>query len=194
MKKEIITLALSMAVLFAGIGIASADETTAPFKAPVKKEQMKMKKMSPEEIKAAHEKRIAGFNKALGLTEAQTEQAKKLRLKGHDEMRPVMEKKRAKFEEMKKIIDNDNLSVKTQEKKVEALKKDIHELDLRAKQIRRDNEKAFEAILTPEQKAKYLEIKAEGRKHYMEHKKPQGPENFGHRPPYGHKMPHQIEK
>ncbi len=100
-------------------------------------------------------------------------------------MKPLMEKKKAKFEEMRTLEANSSMSVKSQDKKMEALHNDMRKIDQQMRQIRRDNEKEFEAILTPEQKIKYEQIKEEGRKHFREHKRPQGPENFGHRPPVG---------
>ena len=76
---------------------------------------------------------------------------------------------------------------------METLRSDMRKIDQEMRQIRRDNEKEFEAILTPEQKAKYEQIKEEGRKHFREHKRPQGPENFhrgqGGANGYGHRAP-----
>ena len=142
-----------------------------------------MKKLSPEERKAKMEKRVEEFNKTLGLTDEQIAKAKEIRTEGHDKMKPLMEKKKAKFDEMRELKANSSMSVKAQDKKMEALRNDMRKIDQEMRQIRRDNEKEFEAILTPDQKTKYEQIKEEGRKHFREHKKPQGPENFSHRPP-----------
>lgn len=94
-----------------------------------------------------------------------------------------MEKKKAKMDEIRAVMADDNMKVKAQDAKVDALRAQLKEIDQDIRQLRRDNEKEFTSILTDEQKTKYAQIKEEGRKHFREHKMPQGPENFGHRPP-----------
>lgn len=201
MRKEFLTFALAATVVFSGFNMANAvpcktgDAVKAPAqnvveqKAPetcnLPKKQPEMKKLTPEERKAIMEKRVEEFNKTLGLTDEQIAKAKEIRTEGHNKMKPLMEKKKAKFDQMRALEANSSMSVKAQDKKMETLRSDLHKIDQEMRQIRRDNEKEFEAILTPEQKVKYEQIKEEGRKHFKEHKRPQGPENFGHRPPVG---------
>lgn len=202
MKKEFLTMALAATVVLGGFNIAGAvpcnvgEAQKAPAQNCVKpepkaetcnlpKKQPGVKKLSPEERKARMEKRVEEFNKTLGLTDEQVAKAKEIRMNGHNKMKPLMEKKRAKFQEMRNLEANSSMSVKAQDKKAETLRNDIGKIDQQMRQIRRDNEKEFEAILTPEQKLKYQQIKEEGRKHFREHRKPQGPENFGHKPPVG---------
>lgn len=197
MNKGFLTVALAATVIFSGLCSAQAapckvgENNNAPAQcaqkqpAPgdmAKRPDMKQKP-SPEEMKAMMEKRVEEFNKALGLTDAQVAQAKDIRVKGHEKMKPLMQKKKAKLDEIRAVMDNDDLSVKVQDKKIETLRGELKVIDQDIRQMRRDNEKEFTAILTPEQKVKYEQIKQEGRKHYREHRMPQGPENFGHRPP-----------
>jgi len=199
MRKEFLTMALAATVVFGGFSAANAapcnvqDTQKAPAQGIMKpeptencnlpKKRSEMKKLTPEERKAKMEQRVMEFNKSLGLTDEQIAKARELRANGHDKMKPLMEKKKAKFDEMRALKANSSMSVKAQDRKMEALRNDMRKIDQEMRQIRRDNEQEFEAILTPEQKAKYEQIKEEGRKHFREHKRPQGPENFGKRPP-----------
>ena len=200
MRKKFLTLALAATVVMGSFCAADAvpckvGETANPATQNVAKpeppeacnlpKENRMKKLTPEERKAMMEKRVEEFNKTLGLTDEQVAKAKEIRMNGHNKMKPLMEKKRAKFQEMRNLEANSSMSVKAQDKKAETLRNDIGKIDQQMRQIRRDNEKEFEAILTPEKKLKYQQIKEEGRKHFREHRKPQGPENFGHKPPVG---------
>lgn len=194
MKKQILTLALAATVITGGITMSQAApcKVGEPAKASVEqqkpetcnlpKKEMKQN-LTPEQRKAMMEKRIEEFNKALGLSDEQIAKAKEIRTNGHNKMKPLMEKKKAKMDEIRAVMADDNLTVKAQDKKIETLRADLKGIDQDLRQLRRDNEKEFQAILTDEQKAKYAQIKEEGRKHFKEHRKPQGPENFGHRPP-----------
>lgn len=200
MKKEFLTLALAATVVMGGFCTADAvpckvGEAANPAAQNVVKpeppetcnlpKENRMKKLTPEERKAMMEKRVEEFNKTLGLTDEQVAKAKEIRMSGHNKMKPLMEKKRLKIQEIRSVKESSSMSAKAQDKKIETLKGDLHKIDQQMRQMRRDNEKEFEAILTPEQKLKYQQIKEEGRKHFKEHRKPQGPENFGHRPPVG---------
>lgn len=194
MKKEFLTMALAATVITGGFLTADAVpckageapeaaaqsvmQTKAPETCNLPRKKPEMKKLTPEERKAIMEKRVEEFNKTLGLTDEQVAKAKEIRAQGHNKMKPLMEKKKAKFQEMRTLEANSSMSVKAQDKKAEALRNDMRKIDQQMRQIRRDNEKEFEAILTPEQKIKLEQIKEEGRKHFREHKMPQGPENF----------------
>ena len=57
-------------------------------------------------------------------------------------------------------------------KKREVLKKELRDLHVKAKTIREENMKEFEAILTDVQKSELVKIKKEGRKNFAKrHKK-----------------------
>ncbi len=209
MRKEFLTMALAATVVMSGFSMAQAVpckvgeasnaaaqnvEAQKPAETcNLPKKQECFKKPTPEEMKARMEKRVEEFNKTLGLTDEQVAKAKEIRTEGHSKMKPLMEKKRAKFQEMRALETNSSMSVKAQDKKMETLRSDMRKIDQEMRQIRRDNEKEFEAILTPEQKVKYEQIKEEGRKHFREHKRPQGPENFHRRQGgtsgYGYRAP-----
>lgn len=186
MKKQFMTIALAATIIFGGFMSAEAVpcKVGAPDKMPVKCE--KPQKPTPEEMKARMEKRVEEFNKALGLTDEQVAKAKQIRENGHNKMKPLMEKKKAKLDEIRAVMDNDDLSVKVQDKKVEDLRLQLKSIDQDIRQARRDNQKEFEAILTPEQKVKLNQIKEEGKKHFRQNRKPMGPEKI--RPGYGAPM------
>lgn len=194
MKKQILTLALAATVITGGITMAQAVpcKVGEPVKAPVERKKpetcnlprKEMKQnLTPEQRKAMMEKRIEEFNKALGLSDEQIAKAKEIRTKGHEKMKPLMEKKKVKMDEIRAVMADDNMLVKVQDKKIETLRGELKVIDQDIRQLRRDNEKEFQAILTDEQKAKYAQIKEEGRKHFREHHRPQNPESFGHKPP-----------
>jgi len=194
-KKQIGTLAVALSLMCAGIGYAGAAEAVN-VKTPaggvqngtVKPPVVGVPKVKPtkEEMKARMEKRAAEFNKALELSDEQVAKAKEIRLDGHKKMKPLLDKKKAKLDEIRKVMNDDTMTVRAQDKKVQALRAELKEIDLDIRQMRRDNEKEFQSILTDEQKAKYAQIKEEGRRHFMEHRMPQGPENFHHMPPVRH--------
>lgn len=180
MKKEFLTMALALTIAMGGFCSAEAVpcKVGEQSKKPVCIE--KTQKPCPEQMKAEMQKRAEEFNKALGLSDAQIAKAKEIRANGHNKMKPLMEKKKAKLDEIRAVMDNDNITVKEQDKKVELLRADLKGIDQDIRQVRQDNEKEFKAILTPDQQAKYAQIKEEGRRHFREHRMPQGPEMFGH--------------
>jgi len=201
MKKQIFTIALAATVMVCGFSVVEA--APCKVKAPVDKTQIVphpsvmgpeasklpgkqiKQKPTPEQMKAMMEKRVEEFNKALGLSDEQVAKAKQIRVLGHEKMKPLMAKKKAKIDEIRSVMSDDNMTVKAQDKKIETLRGELKLIDQDIRQLRRDNEKEFQAILTDEQKAKYAQIKEEGREHFRKHHRPMGPENFRHRPPVG---------
>ena len=106
----------------------------------------------------------AEFEKRLGLTEEQRTQAKQLRQQGFEKMKPIMDEMHAKRQEIN--------SLQNSEKTVQA-KTELQELDKKAREIRKQNMKDFESILTEEQKKTLKEMKQEGRQKYHENHPPQ---------------------
>ena len=146
MKKVLILAAL---VAFTG-SVVIAEEMKEPPKAPEGEVQMQ---------KFQHKK--AEFEKKLKLTEEQKAQAKEIRQKGIEQIKPLMEQSKAKREALKKAIDS-NKDYKT----VENLKKEVRDIDKQIHDIHRQNMKDFEAILTKKQKKELEKIKKEGRKKF----------------------------
>ena len=111
----------------------------------------------------------------LKLSEEQKKKAHDLRMQGHEKIKPVMQKMKAKHDELKSVMDSD-LTIDAKNKKINTLEKELLALKQEARKIRTENMKAFEAILTPEQKAEFDKIKkdaADRHKKHMEQMKKQ---------------------
>lgn len=116
----------------------------------------------------------------LKLSEEQKKKAHDLRMQGHEKIKPVMQKMKAKHDELKSVMDSD-LTIDAKNKKINTLEKELLALKQEARKIRTENMKAFEAILTPEQKAEFDKIKkdaADRHKKHMEQLKKQGPKPY----------------
>ena len=126
---------------------------------------------SREEMIKMRKAREAAFEQKLGLTEAQKAKAKEIRQKGHKEMKPIMGKLREKRQEadmvkMSRIVGQD------QEARLNAIDKDIQNLEKKANVIRKKNMKEFESILTKDQKKILEEMKKEGRQRFEAGQRP----------------------
>ena len=112
-----------------------------------------------------HKAREAAFEQKLGLTEAQKIKAKELRVQGREKMKPIVEQIKAKKQEAK-MVKLSRISVEMQEEKLAQIDKELSVLEKKANEIRKQNMKAFESILTREQKKILRNMKKEGRKNY----------------------------
>lgn len=126
---------------------------------------------SREEMIKMRKAREATFEQKLGLTEAQKAKAKEIRQKGHKEMKPIMGELREKRQEadmvkMSRIVGQD------QEARLNAIDKDIKNLEKKANVIRKKNMKEFESILTKDQKKILEEMKKEGRQKFEAGQRP----------------------
>lgn len=110
------------------------------------------------------------FEERLGLTDKQKEKARKLHEKGRNEMQPVMEEMRAKYQEVQ-TVKNSKMAPSKKSEKLEQLQNEIKPLQKQANDIRKKNSEEFEKILNKTQKAELEKMKAEGRaKFEKEHK------------------------
>ena len=112
----------------------------------------------------------ADFEKRLKLTDEQKAQAEELRKKGHEEMKPIMEQIRLKHQEIE-AVKLSRMATQMQEEKIAQLKKEIQELKGQAKELRQQNMKDFEAILTKKQQKELKKMKEEGRKRFEQARK-----------------------
>ena len=131
-----------------------------------------VEKIQPKnpENKPAQQERIQRenlFEKRLGLTEVQKLKARQVRIKGHEELRPVIEQIIAKKQEAE-MIRRSRIAVQVQEERLSAIDKDLAVLEKKAKEIRKKNMKEFESILTREQRKILKNMKKEGRKKYQQ--------------------------
>ena len=161
MKKLLILASL---IAFTGMSVM-AEEAKAPLDAPKPPAKVQLHKVPPKRV---------DFDKQLKLTEEQKIQAKELRMKGHEQMKPLFEQTMAKRKELKSAIDA-NKDYKT----VENLKKELRDLERQKREIQMKNMKEFESILTKKQKKELDKIKKEGRKNFEKNFKKQGPPPVG---------------
>ena len=119
----------------------------------------------PKMTEADRAKKEAAFEQRLGLTDEQKQQAKELRMQGHDKIKPVIDKLKNREQEVQ-MVKNSNLSPQSQKEKLDSLYSDIHTLRKEAHDIRVENMKSFEEILTNDQKKILKEMKQEGKKKY----------------------------
>ncbi len=110
-------------------------------------------------------KRETAFEQRLGLTDEQKQQAKELRIQGHEKIKPVIDLLKAREQEAQ-TVKNSKLTPLAQEEKLNNLYSDIKTLRKEAHDIRVKNMKEFEEILTSEQKKTLKEMKQEGKREY----------------------------
>lgn len=135
-------------------------------------------------------KRNAEFEKRLKLTDEQKAKAEAIRKNGFEQMQPLMTKLKEKRDEIEgikksKLLERDKQAqIEQLQKEIGALKRGMHEL-------RMQNMKEFESILTSKQLKELKKMKEEGRKKFEQERKkngqpmfrPNGPRPEGHFPP-----------
>ena len=109
--------------------------------------------------------RAAAFEKRLGLTEQQRVKAREIRIKGHENLRPVIDQIIMKKQEAE-MVKMSRIAVQVQEERLAEIDAQLKVLEKKAHSIRKQNMKDFESILTKEQKKILKEMKKEGRKKY----------------------------
>lgn len=120
------------------------------------------------------------LDERLKLTEEQKTKAHEIRMKGREQIKPIVDKIKVKKEEIKKVAENTKIAQEQKEETINALEVEILKLKQEARKLRMENTKEFEAILTADQKAEFAKIKEEGRKmHEMKkhNNPPQKPAN-----------------
>lgn len=121
------------------------------------------------------------FEQDLNLTDAQKEQAKQIREKDAEAMKPLFEQIKTKRQEIEQIF-NERLTVKERQEKLEPIHNQIRELKKQIRDIRIAGKKEFESILTDKQLKKLEKLKADTRQNF---RRPMPPKGM-HRP---HPMP-----
>ncbi len=181
MKK---TLILASLVAFAAITPVFAEEVkTEPAANPVAIEKQ-CPKMGPHKAfkkQGMHKK----FEDRLNLTEEQKLQAKEIRKKGHQEIKPIMEKINSKKQEAR-AVRLSRIAVEEQEARLDQIDKELKVLYKDAQKLRIKNMKEFESILTKDQKKELVKIKKEGRKKFEREHKRKYLHHAGFGPGFGH--------
>lgn len=122
----------------------------------------------PANMQEMRKAREAAFEKKLGLTEVQKIQAREIRMKGHEQMRPVMEEIKAKKQEAE-TIKRSRMAVQMQEEKLAVIEAELQKLEKQAMDLRNANFKEFRTILTKEQKKILKQMKKERQNHNPVH-------------------------
>ena len=163
-------MACALCTIFGATNSVNAAEQKANIK-KTEHPQIERKAPNPEQMQKMKKAREAAFEQKLGLTEVQKLKARELRKAGHEKMKPVMDEIKTKRQEAK-TIRNSKLTVEAQEEKLTVIDKDLAVLEKKAAQIRKQNMKDFEAILTKDQKKTLKNMKKEGRKNFEHVKHP----------------------
>jgi Spy/CpxP family protein refolding chaperone len=127
------------------------------------------------------QKKKCNLFQELNLTEEQKATLKQNREESKKKMKPIMKKMSKKKYEIDKVMLS-NASKLEKIEKIEKIKAEMKVLKIQADQIRREDMKKFESVLTDEQKAKFEEIKKEKKKEFEARKKchqkgfPKGPQ------------------
>lgn len=168
MKK---TLILASLITFVSVPVAFANEQN-PIQQPITIEKQKPEFVNHKSFKK-HDKQK--FEERLKLTDEQKAQAQELRKQSFERIKPVMEQIKLKKEEIK-AIKLSKIAIEEQELKITELKNEMKALHRQAHEIKMQNMKDFEAILTKKQKKELAKMKKEGRKKFdKEHKRKHHP-------------------
>ena len=189
LKKSLI---MASVLVFASAVMCYAEDTaqkvTTPATAPAVTTQQAPEFKKPPR-NPEFKKRQDAFEKRLKLTDEQKAQAKELRQKAHEQMKPIMEKIKEKRQEIE-AVKRSRIAVEMQQEKIAKLQKEIRALKRAAHELRMQNMKDFEAILTKKQLKELKNMKEEGRKNFEKnHKKGGHPHMGGPRPEFGPEGP-----
>lgn len=139
--------------------------STSIAQAKIPEDGMRRPPMPPKMTQAERQQREQEFDQRLGLTEEQKLKAKEIRLEGRKKIEPVIRQIKSREQEIY-MVKKSNLDEKAQEEKLNSLNADLKALHKQAHDIRIENMKNFENILSAEQKKTLKEMKHEGRQEY----------------------------
>ena len=164
MKK---TLILASLLIFATsmASFAATEKTVQTEQVPNVNSAKPYCKMPPPPKGPDFQKRNEEFEKRINLTDEQKAKAKELREQGFEKMKPIMEDMRAKQDELKALQNSKDVQdAQKFRKEMETYKQQLHE-------IRMQNMKEFESILTKKQQQELKKMKEEGRKNFEKNMK-----------------------
>ena len=125
------------------------------------------------------QKRRESFEKRLNLTEEQVKLAKTQRENTREKMYPLMLQLKQKYSELS-LLPKENLIEELKIEKEKNIKKDIKDLEKQIHELKVQNMRDFESILTAKQRKELIRMKQEGRKNFAKHHRP--------KPPFGAKL------
>ncbi len=188
MNKKFLMSALAMVVMLSVNGVSYAnDGVEMQEKQPIKMERKMHKFKGQPPSKAEMEAKKAEFEKRLNLTEKQKEQIEKNKQKDREKMKPIFEKMKENKQAIMKIHQDKSLTHEDKVVKSAEYEKELIDLKVKANELRKENMKNFENLLTDEQKAEFAKIKEEQKKEMEKRRaKFKGKKGFKHpHPPIG---------
>lgn len=108
------------------------------------------------------------LDKKLNLTEEQKIKAKEIRMNGHKQIKPLLEELKTK-QEQKRALMNSQINKKEQIEYIDKLNTEIITLKRKIHEVRVNNNKEFESILTDKQLKTLEKIKTDARKDFKKH-------------------------
>ena len=169
MKKTLILASLIAFSMTTALAAEPTVKVDTPTKTEIQKPAPEFGQKPPK--RPDFQKKQAEFDKRLNLTDKQKQKIKDLRIKGHEEMQPIMEQIKTKRQEAE-AVKRSKMSVEMQQEKLKQINSEIQDLRKQAHELRMKNMQDFESILTKKQKKELDKIKKEGRKRYeQEHKR-----------------------
>ena len=170
MNKKFLMSALAMVVMLSMNGISYANEgAEIQDKQPMKMERPhkgfdgprhhKFKGQPPS--RAEMEAKKAEFEKRLNLTDEQKTQIEKNKQKDKETMKPIYDKMKENKQAIKAIHKDATLSPEDKVLKSAQYEKELIDLKVKANELRKENMKNFESILTDDQKVEFAKIKEE---------------------------------
>lgn len=134
--------------------------------APIEKKFMPMDNCSPGRI---HKRPpFEQFEQKLKLTDEQKVKVKTLRDNEKEQIKPILDKIKTKFEEERAIMDK-RLTFDERQAELAPIRKEIHELRAQIHEIKVKNKTEFENILTDKQLKELKQMKTEARKNFKKH-------------------------
>lgn len=106
------------------------------------------------------------LDEKLKLTDAQKAKAKTIRMQGREEMEPIMNAIKTKFEQKELVKRSTDITTEAKMEQIEKLNNQINALHKQARDLRIKNEKEFESILTASQKKELDKLKADAKKNF----------------------------
>lgn len=135
-------------------------------------DQVPMHKFHPNyPSKEEMQKKKAEFEKRLKLTDEQKKQIELNKQKDIENIKPIMEEIKAKRIEARAINENKELTIGEAEQQRAEIYKQIKVLRVQADNLRKENMKNFESILTEKQKKEFAKIKEEQKKEMEKRRK-----------------------
>ena len=169
MNKKFLMSALAMVVIISSNATSYANDVTPQAKQPMKMERPMHKFDGPRHhkfkgqppSKAEMEAKKAEFENRLKLTEEQKVQIEKNKQNDREKMKPILDKMKENKAKIREIHKDMSLSPEDKVLKSAKYEKELIDLNVKANELRKENMKNFESVLTAEQKVEFLKIKEE---------------------------------